>query len=496
MKQKFIKKEQEEIVEQITPADADKLLNKNIYDYGIDILEDRVLADFRDGFKPAQRRILWTAKGLKAYPDSKTVKSARITGDCMGQYHPHSSAYGSLVNLVNSDYPVLTGQGNFGDINNGPAADRYTEAKISDIGMKCLECMPVADMVPNYGGDLMEPVVIPSRFPNFFVNECSGIAVGLSCSIPAHNLEEIVEALKMIVKKGKTATVKDLLKYVKGPDYSYGGKILSSKEELSDLYSKGEGQVKYECEYKIEPEGKNWLLTVTGYCPGFAPSTFINKMTDFIRDGQVVYVNDSANKAEPVKLEVLIKNKDFFESRVKKMLCKTGNYRFYAIRRNKSTAIDKDVQVDVLVPNMLDLMTEWVEWRKEIESKMTSREIELISDKIDRLNVKSDAVKHLNIVKNALESEDPVKYVLNELPYIVKMCKTDWKKAEELAVWLMDQKLCSIRKLDLNKIEKDLKENNDKLKELRCDLSDISKVVLRELDKLKVFYKPRKLKTV
>ena len=89
-----------------------------------------------------------------------------------------------------------------------------------------------------------------------------------------------------------------------------------------------------------------------------------------------------------------------------------------------------------------------------------------------------------------------MKYVLNELPYIVKMCKTDWKKAEELAVWLMDQKLCSIRKLDLNKIEKDLKENNDKLKELRCDLSDISKVVLRELDKLKVFYKPRKLKTV
>ena len=101
------KKVEEEIVEQISNVNINDLLSKNIYDYGIDILEDRVLADFSDGFKPAQRRILWTARDLKAYPDSKTIKSARITGDCMGKYHPHSSAYGSLVNLVNSDYPVL-----------------------------------------------------------------------------------------------------------------------------------------------------------------------------------------------------------------------------------------------------------------------------------------------------------------------------------------------------------------------------------------------------
>ena len=228
----------EYVVEQISQVNVNDLLNKNIYDYGIDVLEDRVLADFRDGFKPAQRRILWTARDLKAFPDSKTVKSARITGDCMGKYHPHSSAYGSLVNLVNSDYPVLFGQGNYGDINNGPAAERYTEAKISDIGMKCLECMPVADMVPNYGGDLMEPVVIPSRFPNFFVNECEGIAVGLKCAVPAHNLEEIVETLKAIVRKGDGASIKDIMKHIKGPDYEYGGKINASMQIKQDLMNK------------------------------------------------------------------------------------------------------------------------------------------------------------------------------------------------------------------------------------------------------------------
>lgn len=482
----------EYVVEQISQVNVNDLLNKNIYDYGIDVLEDRVLADFRDGFKPAQRRILWTARDLKAYPDSKTVKSARITGDCMGKYHPHSSAYGSLVNLVNSDYPVLFGQGNYGDINNGPAAERYTEAKISDIGMKCLECMPVADMVPNYGGDLKEPVVIPSRFPNFFVNDCEGIAVGLKCAVPAHNLEEIVETLKTLVRKGDGASIKDVMKHIKGPDYEYGGKLLSTPTELQDLYERGQGSLRYECEYTIVPDGNKWLLTITGYCPGFKPSAFVNKMLKYVKEGKVVYVNDSANKDEKVKLEVLIKEKDFFETKIKKMLSTSCAYRFYAIKRNKSTSIDKDVQVDILVPNMLDLLTGWVEWRKEVETKMTNREIELVNNKIYHLKTKESAVQHLDIVKKALEDNDPVKYILANLPYLKSF--TDKSKAKELAEYLMDQKLISIRKIDLAKVQKELADSNKKLSDLNNDLADISKVVLRELDKLKVFYKPRMLK--
>lgn len=486
------KDSQEHIVEQISQVKINDLLNKNIYDYGIDVLEDRVLADFRDGFKPAQRRILWTAKDLKAYPDTKTIKSARITGDCMGKYHPHSSAYGSLVNLVNSDYPVLQGQGNFGDINNGPAAERYTEARISEIGMKCLECMPIADMVPNYGGDLYEPVVIPTRFPNFFVNECEGIAVGLKCAVPAHNLEEIVEALKVIIKKGDDTSIKDILKYIKGPDYAYGGKLISSKDELKELYERGQGSLKYECEYTIVPEGNKWLLTITGYCPGFKPSTFISKMLKYVKEGKIVYVNDSANKDEKVKLEVLIKDRAFFDSKIKRLLSSSCAYRFYAIRRNKSESIDKDVQVDVLVPNMLELLTGWVEWRKDVETKMTKRDIELINSKIYHLKVKEDAVKHLDIVKKALEDDNPVKYIVSHLPYLKTL--SDKSKAKELAEYLMDQKLISIRKIDLTKVQKELSDSQHTLINLNNDLADISKVVLRELNKLSVFYKPRMLK--
>ena len=352
--------------------------------------------------------------------------------------------------------------------------------------------MPVADMVPNYGGDLMEPVVIPSRFPNFFVNECEGIAVGLKCAVPAHNLEEIVETLKAIVRKGDGASIKDIMKHIKGPDYEYGGKLLSTPTELQDLYERGQGSLRYECEYTIVPDGNKWLLTITGYCPGFKPSAFVNKMLKYVKEGKVVYVNDSANKDEKVKLEVLIKEQDFFETKIKKMLSTSCAYRFYAIKRNKSTSIDKDVQVDILVPNMLDLLTGWVEWRKEVETKMTNREIELVNNKIYHLKTKESAVQHLDIVKKALEDNDPVKYILANLPYLKSL--TDKSKAKELAEYLMDQKLISIRKIDLVKVQKELADSNKKLSDLNNDLADISKVVLRELDKLKVFYKPRMLK--
>ncbi|MBO7526343.1 MAG: hypothetical protein J6T74_00425, partial [Clostridia bacterium] len=195
---------------------AETMFHKNMKVYGLDVLEDRALADYRDGLKPAQRRLMWTAKELKATWDNKTVKSARITGDCMGKYHPHSSSYGSLGTLVDCEYPMIYGQGNWGSLTDGAAAERYTEAKISQLGMKMLECMDVADYVPNYTGEFKEPIVLTTRVPNFFINECAGIAVGLSCNIPAHNLKEVVDAMKVVVKKGEATKLKDIMKFLKG----------------------------------------------------------------------------------------------------------------------------------------------------------------------------------------------------------------------------------------------------------------------------------------
>lgn len=482
----------EEKLEVINEIETDSLLKKNIYDYGIDLIEDRVLADFRDGLKPAQRRILWAAKDLKAYFDSKTVKSARILGDTMGKYHPHGSAYSSLITMVNSEYPVMFGQGNWGSLTDDAAADRYTEAKISEIGMKMLECGFATELVPNYGGDLLEPIIIPTRFPAFFVNDCSGIGVGLNCNIPAHNLKEVVEALKVVLEKGNNTTIDDILKYIKGPDYKHGGKILSDKKDLANLYTNGDGPVVYECDYKLETMNKNVLLTINGYCPGFNPNNFITKMIKLIDQDIVIYANDCSTKDNPCRLEIMLKRPEFFEEHIHKHIQKTVNYRYYAIKRKKSESADKDVEVEILVPNLLDLMNDWLDWRKSVETKMINRDISVNHNKHIRTLTKLSAVNNLDIVKTALESDDPVNYIATNLPFLIK--HDNKEEIQMCSEYLMDQKLLSLRKLDKNKLESDIQECIDNEKRLNDDLNNINRVVLRELDNLSKFYKPRVLK--
>lgn len=470
-------------------VDADGLLKKNMYDYGMDVISDRALSDFRDGLKPAQRRLLKTAEDLKAYWQNKTVKSARITGDAMGKYHPHSSAYGSLATMVTCEYPLFYGQGNWGSLTDGPAAERYTEAKISQLGMKMLECNDVAEMVPNYTGEFMEPVVIPTRFPNFFVNECSGIAVGLSVNIPSHNLKEIVEAFKVVVKKGQATKVKDIMKHLHGPDYKYGGKILSTPQEIADVYEKGEGKITYECEYDLKPEKRNLLLTITGYCPGFSPNSFMKKMDSLIDENVVLYVNDSSTKTDPCKLEVLIKSKEDFEKKIKKHLICSESYRFYAIERKKSTEVEKDVDTSVLIPNMVDLMNMWVDWRKDVETQMCKVEKTLTTEKKQKAEWRLLASKNLKTIVKALETENPVDYLANNLTGLKGS-----PNALEGAKYICDQRVISLQKVDQEKTEADIAEHQKHIEELDYDIAHIDEVVIRELDKLKPFFRDRKLK--
>lgn len=469
-------------------VDADSLLKKNIYDYGMDVISDRALSDYRDGLKPAQRRLLKAAEDLHATWNNKTVKSARITGDCMGKYHPHSAAYGSLATMATCEYPIIHGQGNWGSLTDGPAAERYTEAKISQLGMKMLECNDVADMVPNYTGEFMEPVVIPTRFPNFFVNECSGIAVGLSVNIPSHNLKEIVEAMKVVVKKGQATKVKDIMKYLKGPDYKYGGHIISTPAEIAEVYEKGEGSIKYECDYTLKPEKRNVLLTVTGYCPGFSPNAFMKKMDDLIDENIVLYVNDSSTKTDPCKIEVLIKSKEDFEKKIHKQLIKAESYRFYAIERTKSNAVEKDIDTSVLIPNMVDLMNMWVDWRKEIETKMCNVEKGITQDRKKKAEWRLLASKNLKVIMKGLESDDPVTYIAENLPGL-----KGEPDAMEGAKYICDQRVISLRKIDQEKTEQDIKDLQTHINELDYDIAHIADVVIRELDKLKPFYRDRKL---
>lgn len=406
-----------------------------------------------------------------------------------GKYHPHGTAYGSLGTLADSEYPMIFGQGNWGSLTDGAAAERYTEAKISQLGMKMMECMDVADYVPNYTGEFREPVVLTTRVPNFFINECAGIAVGLSCNIPSHNLKEIVDAMKIVVKKGEATKIKDIMKVLKGPDYKYGGKILSTPAEIEHLYKTGEGSIKYECEYTLTKEKKNTLLTVTGYCPGFSPNTFINKMMSLIDDKVVIYVNDSSTKDEPCKLEVLFANEDDFEKKIHKHLIKSESYRYYAIERTKSKNIEKDVDTKVIMPNMLELMNMWVDWRKEVETKMCEAEKKIEEDKKQKSEWRLLASQNIKVIVKGLEEKDPVKYIAENMPGIKGK-----KWAMEAAKFICDQRVISLQKIDQTKISNDIKDHEKNIKNLDNDIAHIDDVVIRELDKLKPFFRERTLK--
>ena len=409
--------------------------------------------------------------------------------NCMGKYHPHSSSYGSLGTLVDCEYPMVYGQGNWGSLTDGAAAERYTEAKISQLGMKMLECMDVADYVPNYTGEFKEPIVLTTRVPNFFINECAGIAVGLSCNIPAHNLKEVVEAMKVVVKKGEATKLKDIMKYLKGPDYKYGGKIISTHEEIESLYKNGEGAIKYECDYTLTREKKNMLLTVTGFCPGFSPESFINKMISLIDEKVVIYVNDSSTKNEPCKLEVLLSNEEDFEKKIHKHLIKSVSYRYYAIEREKSNDVEKDVDTKVIMPNLVELMNMWVNWRKKVETKMCEVEKKITEEKKQKLDWRLLASQNLKVVVKGLEDKDPINYIAENMPGLKgKTFATDAAK------YICDQRVISLQKVDQDKIKNEIQDNVKHINELENDIANIDDVVIRELDKLKPFYRDRKLK--
>jgi DNA gyrase subunit A len=232
------------------------------------VIVDRALPDVRDGLKPVQRRILFAAYQEGVLPGRKHVKSAKIVGEVMGKYHPHGEAaiYDGLARLAqpwNLRYPLIDGQGNFGSIDGDPpAAQRYTEARLSPIGAEMLQDMDkeTVDFRPNYDGSLKEPEVLPAAIPNLLVNGASGIAVGMATSLPPHNLAEVVDALvAMIDKPG--ITLEEVMAHLPGPDFPTGGRL--SRKGIKEAYATGRGSLKVRAKVRVEEKGSRPMLVVT-----------------------------------------------------------------------------------------------------------------------------------------------------------------------------------------------------------------------------------------
>jgi DNA gyrase subunit A len=284
--------------------------------YALSVITSRALPDVRDGLKPVQRRILYTMwNDLHLRADAKYRKSAAIVGDVMGKYHPHgdSSIYEALARMAQSfslRAPLVDGRGNFGSADgDAPAAMRYTEAKLQKLAGELIEELGKQTVAfrPNYDGTRFEPVVLPSRFPNLLVNGVSGIAVGMATSIPPHNFGEIIDASVAMIDDPEIQ-VKGLMKYVKGPDFPTYGQLLSTKKEIEDVYTTGQGSLKLRAEWKTEDQKRGGTVIVVSSIPyAVKRSTLVEKVAEVIIEKKLpalVDVRDESTDDTRIVLEI------------------------------------------------------------------------------------------------------------------------------------------------------------------------------------------------
>src|SRR3712207_3686667 len=272
--------------ERIEDIDVATEMQGSFLEYAYSVIYSRALPDARDGLKPVQRRILFQMTEMGLRPDRGHVKSARVVGEVMGKLHPHgdSAIYDALVRMA-QDFtmrvPLVDGHGNFGSPDDGPAAARYTEARLTEAALAMTEGLDedVVDFIPNYDNQLTQPEVLPAAFPNLLVNGASGIAVGMATNMAPHNLIEVVAAARYLIEN-PDATLDDLMAFVPGPDLPTGGTIVGLAG-IRDAYATGRGAFRTRAKVSVEPiTARKTGLVVTELPYGVGPERVIEKIKD------------------------------------------------------------------------------------------------------------------------------------------------------------------------------------------------------------------------
>ena len=303
-------------LERIRPIDLEQEMKKSFISYAMAVIITRALPDVRDGLKPVHRRILYAMHELGVTPDKPFRKCARIVGDVLGKYHPHgdSSVYGALVRLAQdfaTRYPLVEGQGNFGSVDgDGAAAMRYTEARMSKMNMQMLADIDkeTVDFAPNFDETLMQPCVLPSRFPNLLVNGSSGIAVGMATNIPPHNLGEVIDGVVKLIDK-PDATSQELMECIKGPDVPTGGIILG-RRGIYDTYCTGRGRIIVRAKTDIEPMPNNRQRIVVTEIPYMVnKAALVAKIAELVHDKRLDGISDIRDESDREGMRIVIELK-------------------------------------------------------------------------------------------------------------------------------------------------------------------------------------------
>jgi topoisomerase IV subunit A len=431
--------------------------------YALSTIMHRALPDARDGLKPVHRRILYGMRLLRLEPNAAFTKSAKIVGDVMGTFHPHGdqAIYDAMVRLAqdfNSRYPLVDGQGNFGNIDgDNPAAYRYTEARMTEVARLLLEGIDEdgVEVRPNYDGKSKEPVVLPGGFPNLLANGAQGIAVGMATAIPPHNAAELCDAALHLIDK-PDAKSKSLLKYVKGPDFPTGGIVVDSKEAITEAYVTGRGSFRTRARWKQEEGSRGtWVIVVTEIPWLVQKSRLIEKIAELLNEKKLPLVADIRDEsAEDVRIVIEPRAKTVDPELLMESL-------FKLTELESRISLNLNVLIKGKIPKVVGLaecLREWLDHLRDVLIRRTNFRKGEIENRLEILGGYLIAYLNIDKVIKIIRTEDEPK------PALIKA----FKLTENQADAILNMRLRSLRKLEEMEIRTEDKNLRNELKGVKA----------------------------
>ena len=445
-------------------------------DYSMYVILDRALPQIGDGLKPVQRRIIYAMSELGLSASSKPKKSARTVGDVIGKFHPHgdSACYEAMVLMAQPfsyRYPIVIGQGNWGSTDDPKsfAAMRYTESRLAPYAKSLLQELGqgTVDWTPNFDGTLKEPVVLPARLPNLLLNGTTGIAVGMSTDVPPHNLNEVAAALVHLIENPK-ATVKQLMKHIKGPDFPTGGELVSSADEISEIYATGSGTLRLRASYKME--GTDIVVTSLPHqISGAKIQEQIAAQMRAKKLPQVDDLRDESDHEDPTRLVISKKRGVDVERLMSHLFSTTSLERTLRVNMN---IIGLDGRPRMF--GLLEMLKEWLKFRKETVKNRLGHRLQIVNDRLHILDGLLVAYLSIDEVIAIIREEDEPK------PVLMKRFKLSDIQAEAI----LNLRLRNLAKLEEFKIkgeQEELQEERNLLEKTLNSAARLKTVIKKEI---------------
>lgn len=471
--------------DKIKNVDITEEMKKSYLDYAMAVIVSRALPDVRDGLKPVHRRILYSAIELGLTPDKPHKKSARIVGDVLGKYHPHgdTAVYDAMVRLAQSfsmRYQLIDGHGNFGSVDgDGAAAMRYTEARMSKIALELIKDLnkDTVDFKPNFDESLKEPVVLPSRFPNLLVNGSSGIAVGMSSSIPPHNLGEVINATTAYIDNPEI-DIQGLMRYIKGPDFPTGA-IIEGRNNIKNAYLTGRGFVKVKSKIEIEEFKNNRMRIIVTELPyQVNKARLIEKIADLVKEKRIDGIAELRDESNRNGMRIVIEVKRDYNPNI----VLNNLYKHTQLQDNFSIIMIALVDNEPKVLNLKEMIHYYVNHQREIVIRRTQYDLK-----------KAQARAHI---------VEGLRIAIDNIDEVIKIIRSSYNDAElklmerfnlsEIqARAIVDMRLRRLQGLEREKLDEEFDELMKLISEYESILASpqlIDKIVKDELIDVKNHY--------